>query len=855
MATPTRVLFLANSEHGQTNIILAITHELLVRGDVDVHIASFPALERRVNKLLNDNAPSYDDSFRSHIHFHPIRGPSNTDVFIRTGKRGAFHPPGYSGAVLGFQSLCEDIWGWTEDEYVDIYQCCMEIIKSVQPSVIAADFFFLQGRDAAFNAGYTAILINTTSLTHIVLGLQPHSAALWKYPLPGTGFPYPLPPHLIPLNTLAVLKTAKMYHGSGRRREIREWRIRHKIHGRFPFADAWRPDRFHLSPALKELDWPMDVPGNILPCGPILLPTASVAKQDPELASWLHKAPTVLVNLGTLYAPDPKVAEHIASGLKMFLTSWKGEKVQILWKLPKHPHDEENVYAQSIKPLQAEVEADSARIQPWFEVEPMAMLQTGQIICSVHHGGANSWYEAIQNGVPHVVLPAWQDCYENAARAEWLGIGVYGNKSRAPNIDAKELSKALLKVMGHRSYKTKAIELAKLCRKKEGRVAAAEKIVELALNPDRMAMHMPEVKLEDTKRPLYKIRNRAGMVLETAQPSETTSKSARVPILRDIKETLVVTTLCNAWFLFPLLGYSLLLVPRLRLSVLLYILYVKYLAKAHKTGTLALRNDRLRTSWIWKAYASYFPLRLYRSVPLSPRKKYIFGYHPHGIALRGALGTLAADAAAFSDLFPGVTNTLLMKDEAFYQPIYREYLLSTGVSGVSHSSCIRHLTRAGHDGQGMGRAITITVGGSREYNIARPGTMCVVVRIRKGFVRVAVETGADLVPVIAFGENELFDCVNVSSSTVLGVVARVWEWAVGHKVAFSTGRFNIFCPYRRPVNVVVGEPIPVTQQRWDPDQAYIDQLHGQYIKALEKLWDDWRDTFGVDRSVRFEVVE
>jgi 2-acylglycerol O-acyltransferase 1 len=64
--------------------------------------------------------------------------------------------------------------------------------------------------------------------------------------------------------------------------------------------------------------------------------------------------------------------------------------------LPKHPHDEENVYAQSIKPLQAEVEADTARIRPWFEVEPMAMLQTGQIVCSVHHGGANSWYEAIQ---------------------------------------------------------------------------------------------------------------------------------------------------------------------------------------------------------------------------------------------------------------------------------------------------------------------------------------------------------------------------------------------------------------------------------------------------------------------------
>lgn len=178
-----RVLFLANSEHGQTNIILAITHELLVRGDVDVHIGSFPALEKRVEKLLTDNSSSYDNSFRDRVHFHPVRGPSNTDVFIRTGKRGAFHPPGYQGSVLGFKSLIEDIWGWTEEEYVDVYSSCVDIVKSVQPSVIAADFFFLQGRDAAYNTGYTAILINTTSLSHIVLGLQPNSSPLWKYPL------------------------------------------------------------------------------------------------------------------------------------------------------------------------------------------------------------------------------------------------------------------------------------------------------------------------------------------------------------------------------------------------------------------------------------------------------------------------------------------------------------------------------------------------------------------------------------------------------------------------------------------------------------------------------------------------
>lgn len=66
----------------------------------------------------------------------------------------------------------------------------------------------------------------------------------------------------------------------------------------------------------------MDVPDNVIPCGPILLPVASVQDQDPEMGHWLQRGPTILVNLGTLYAPDPDVAWELASGLKAFLDIW-----------------------------------------------------------------------------------------------------------------------------------------------------------------------------------------------------------------------------------------------------------------------------------------------------------------------------------------------------------------------------------------------------------------------------------------------------------------------------------------------------------------------------------------------------
>lgn len=134
--------------------------------------------------------------------------------------------------------------------------------------------------------------------------------------------------------------------------------------------------------------------------------------------------------------------------------------------------------------------------------------------------------------------------------------------------------------------------------------------------------------------------------------------------------------------------------------------------------------------------------------------------------------------------------------------------------------------------------------------------MDIVLKIRKGFVRVAVQTGAQLVPVIAFGENELFDRVDVASSSgVVRLGARIWEAYVGHKVAFGVGRWGLFCPKRVPLNVVVGKPIPVIQQRWELDEKYVEVLHERYVRELRALFEDWREVFGVESGVKFEVVE
>lgn len=46
---------------------------------------------------------------------------------------------------------------------------------------------------------------------------------------------------------------------------------------------------------------PVDVvPANVTCAGPIVLDAAPAEEQDPEMARWLKKAPTVMINLGSL---------------------------------------------------------------------------------------------------------------------------------------------------------------------------------------------------------------------------------------------------------------------------------------------------------------------------------------------------------------------------------------------------------------------------------------------------------------------------------------------------------------------------------------------------------------------------
>lgn len=184
-----------------------------------------------------------------------------------------------------------------------------------------------------------------------------------------------------------------------------------------------------------------------------------------------------------------------------------------------------------------------------------------------------------------------------------------------------------------------------------------------------------------------------------------------------------------------------------------------------------------------------------------------------------------------------------------------------GLASVSRESCENLLSKGGIDSEGMGRAITIVIGGARESLNASPGSLRLVLKRRMGFIKLAIRTGADLVPVLAFGENDLYEQVRSDSHPLIHKFQMLVKQTLGFTIPLfhARGVFNYdvgLMPYRRPLNIVVGRPIHVVQQqdRNKINDDYIDQLHSEYVRELERLWEEWKDVYAKDRVSEIEIV-
>ncbi|MEQ2278227.1 2-acylglycerol O-acyltransferase 2-A [Xenotaenia resolanae] len=249
---------------------------------------------------------------------------------------------------------------------------------------------------------------------------------------------------------------------------------------------------------------------------------------------------------------------------------------------------------------------------------------------------------------------------------------------------------------------------------------------------------------------------------------------------------------------------------------------------------------------------SVFP-QLVKTADLDPRHNYILGFHPHGVLVAGAFTNFCTYATGFPQLFPGLTIYLLMLPLWFRAPFFRDYVMCAGLipSDKESASYVLRKRRGG-------RAIVIAVGGAPEALDAHPGTFNVLLANKKGFIKMAMEHGAHLVPVFSFGENEVYDQVENPRGTWLRWIQERLQSIMGISLPLFHAR-GIFqysfglMPYRRPIYTVVGQPIKV-EKKQKPTAEELDALHQLYMDKLSNLFDEHKGNYGVDKDVHLNFV-
>lgn len=199
-------------------------------------------------------------------------------------------------------------------------------------------------------------------------------------------------------------------------------------------------------------------------------------------------------------------------------------------------------------------------------------------------------------------------------------------------------------------------------------------------------------------------------------------------------------------------------------------------------------------------------------------------------------------------------------------PLAREVILGVGICCASSNSLITLLSQSNAPNAESNRdgctsnAVALINGGVREYHYTYPNTYRFVVAKRRGFIKIAMKTGASLVPAISFGENDYYHIVDYSKSIL-------WRWfmegvckqKINHFPPICYGRglfqYNLgVIPQRRPITTVIGAPIHLEKNE-NPTTKELNDTHELFCTALRKIFDEHKSKYVENADkVRLEFV-
>ena len=163
------------------------------------------------------------------------------------------------------------------------------------------------------------------------------------------------------------------------------------------------------------------------------------------------------------------------------------------------------------------------------------------------------------------------------------------------------------------------------------------------------------------------------------------------------------------------------------------------------------------------------------------------------------------------------------------------YRLWAGARGGCMTITKKNLIRVMKTRQNVG----LYPGGIKEMMGCEPFHKNIKLSIKhKGFIRIALQEGFDLCPILAMHENDMYN--NPMRDF------QFWcykKFKVPAGLPYYTNRFYLPVSNQKPLRVVLGKRIKV-KQVLQPTEAQVDQLHRLFYEEVVRCWAKHKNNFG-----------
>ena len=213
----------------------------------------------------------------------------------------------------------------------------------------------------------------------------------------------------------------------------------------------------------------------------------------------------------------------------------------------------------------------------------------------------------------------------------------------------------------------------------------------------------------------------------------------------------------------------------------------------------------------------------------------IIGCEPHGVLPLSIISF--ADYCYYGPETPSIVKETraLATSTIFYIPLLRQLWSWLGIDPISRAHMRAQLER--------GRSVLMIPGGVAECLRMTPKCETVYLRKRFGFVKMAIQTGAQLVPAYSFGQTRTYSYWKLGPPLCSDATTARLAKIIGLAPMTFWGRWGSPMPRQEKIHTVVGKAIPV-EKRADPTNEDVAAKLEEFIGAVKDLFERHRGENG-----------